>query len=75
MVEAYLSCQSHASAHEQTVAGYSCGHHAELARVDERNQVLDFLPERGIVVEVLRLVGVGGLRAGVGVAEAGHSGG
>lgn len=39
------------------------------------DEVFDFVPERGVVVEVLLLVRVGGLGAGVGVAEGRHAGG
>ena len=62
---------SHASAGKDVILSLG-GHHAELALVDERLQVLDLLLEGGLL-EVLRGVRVGGLVAGVGVGEGRHS--
>ena len=62
---------SHASAGKDVILSLG-GHHAELALVDERLQVLDLLLEGGLL-EVLCGVRVGGLVAGVGVGEGRHS--
>jgi hypothetical protein len=46
-----------------------CGQEAELGVVDELEEILDLLLEAGLVL-VLRRVWIGGLGAGVRVAEA-----
>jgi len=48
-----------------------CGEEAELGLVDEGEKILNLLFQRGLLL-VLLGVGVGILRAGVGVAEAGR---
>lgn len=65
----HLCGQGHASRDEATAARVSRSHHAKLAGRDELGEVLDLLVERHLLVEVGRLVGVGGLVAGRRVGE------
>lgn len=67
--ETHLGRQRHAAADQETRLGLSRGHHAELAAVDEVDEVFDFLLDRHIVIVILGLVRIGRLRAGVGVGE------
>lgn len=63
----YLCGQSHAPARQQTLLCHG-GHHAELAAVHERCEVLHLLGQ-GWLFEVLADVGVGGLAARFCVGE------
>jgi len=69
--QAHPCGDGHASAGKKIILSLG-GHHAELALLDKRLQVLDLLLERGLL-EVLCGVRVGGLAAGVGVGEGRHS--
>ena len=64
----HLCGKSHATRDKKATAGYPCGHHAELLLLDKGDEVLDLLGQLW-VLEVLCGVRVGGLVAGVCVAE------
>ena len=68
---AYLGSESHSTAGKQIAVAGVCGEQAELGLVDESEQVFDLLLQ-GDLVLVLCCVGVGGLGAGIGVAEGRH---
>lgn len=63
--EAYLGCKGHATRDEQTAAGNAGGHHAELALLNESDEVLDLVLERLILLLVLGDIRVGSLATSV----------
>jgi hypothetical protein len=67
----YLGGQRHASGCKEIAAGRLSRQHAELALLDEANEVVDLLLERGLI-EVLLRIRVGRLAASVRVAEGRH---
>lgn len=67
----YLSSEGHGTAGKQVAVVSMCGEQAELGLVDEGEKVLDLLLQ-GDLILVLLGVGVGGLGAGVCVAEGRH---
>lgn len=71
MERTYLCRKCHAPRRKQATAGDSGGHHAEFTMFYERIEVLDLFLEGG-VLDVLRLVWIGGLATGICVAEGSH---
>lgn len=67
----YLGGKSHSTAGKQVAVASVCGEEAELSLVDESEEIFDLLLQ-GDLILVLCCVGVGGLGAGVGVAEGRH---
>lgn len=67
----YLGGQSHSATGEQVAVACVGGEQAELGLVNEGEKVLDLLLQRYLIL-VLCCVWVGGLGAGVGVAEGRH---
>ena len=70
----YLGGEGHRAAGKQVAVAGVCGEQAELGLVNEGEEVLDLLLQRHLL-EVLLRVRVGGLGAGVCVAEGRHDGG
>lgn len=64
----YLSGECHSTAGEQVAVASVCCEQAELGLIDEGEKVFNLLLQ-GYLILVLRCVRVGGLGAGVGVAE------
>lgn len=67
----YLGGESHSAAGKQVAVAGVCSEQTELGLVNEGKEVLDLLLQ-GHLILVLRSVRVGGLGAGVGVAEGRH---
>lgn len=66
---ALLGGEGHAARDEESTAGDASGHHAVLGLVDKGDEISDLLLEGVGLLKVLGSVGVGGLAAGVCVAE------